>query len=85
MSVPRDVIELLDIVHRNFPILSCRDETARAPPWFPSAVGVWPDMAAGAMLLAATRFSLIWALPNCYLGATAGTGVSVPAVHHVAN
>src|SRR6516162_1937917 len=59
MSVPSDVIELLDIIHRNFPILS-RDETARAPPWFPSAVGVWPDMAAGVMLLAATRFSLIW-------------------------
>ena len=45
MSVTSDVIELLDIVHRNFPILSCRDETARAPPWFPSAVGGRPGPA----------------------------------------
>jgi len=36
MSVPSYVIELLDIVHRNFPILKCKNETARAPPWFPS-------------------------------------------------
>jgi hypothetical protein len=84
MSVPSYVIELLDIVHRNFPILNCRNETARAPPWFPSAIGVWPDMAAGVMLLAARRFSLIWALPQLWFGGDDGTGVSVPAVSHEA-
>ena len=29
---------------------------------------MWPDMAAGVMLLAARRFSLIWALPNSGFG-----------------